>query len=475
MDKAPRYACRIWLAALFLFLVYRAKTQSFTIDEAYTFELYVDQPLSAFLAKYDACNHVLHTFLTWIARRVFGSSELVLRLGSLLGALAYLAIVSRLTRMVAGDGWLRTAAVLALTSNPLVLDFLVASRGYGLALGLFCWSSYFAIRWLGPERDQRLLYRAGIFAGLSIGANLTMLIPSFALGSVLLALGLRRRWSGIADVANWYGVPAVVLAFIVVILPLTKATVGDFYLGTASLAEAGQVLWTSSFAAHGAGPVAAMDRFRDSILAALLGCTVAAGLYGSVQYFRGDARYPSIVAAVSGLSVAVCVGVLAMANLIWHVPYPYGRTGLYLIPLTLLVFVALAGRAGDVGRVSGSIGLAALGLVFLTQVEPRAFVDWRFDQGTNILMRHIAADARSRASASEFRVAASVLHEMSVKYYRKRNHLHQMSPDVRAEAFDPNADYYVLHGADREWVASAGLRVIAEDPEAGSLAAAKRR
>ena len=65
-------------------------------------------------------------------------------------------------------------AVALLTLNPLVLDFLVAARGYGIALALFTYALVLLVRWGQNEKDRRpaSLVKAGIALGLSVAANL---------------------------------------------------------------------------------------------------------------------------------------------------------------------------------------------------------------------------------------------------------------------------------------------------------------
>jgi hypothetical protein len=71
------------LLALFGANAYRARTQAITIDEAYTYNLYVSGPLLNTVRLYNANNHVLYSVLCRISGRVFGQSELAARLPSL--------------------------------------------------------------------------------------------------------------------------------------------------------------------------------------------------------------------------------------------------------------------------------------------------------------------------------------------------------------------------------------------------------
>lgn len=79
--------------------------------------------------------------------------------------------------------------------NPLVLDFLVAARGYGIALALFTYALVLLVRWGQNEKDRRpaSLVKAGIALGLSVAAKLVFAVPVFAVVVAALVLAQPRR------------------------------------------------------------------------------------------------------------------------------------------------------------------------------------------------------------------------------------------------------------------------------------------
>src|SRR5882724_9416362 len=122
------------LLALFAMNIYRARTQSITIDEAFTYNVFLDGPVGHIFTIYNANHHVLNTFLCKISLWLFGRSELALRIPSLLGGLLFMVTVLRLCRYAFGDGWFCFLSFALLTTNPSVLDYMSAARGYGMAL-----------------------------------------------------------------------------------------------------------------------------------------------------------------------------------------------------------------------------------------------------------------------------------------------------------------------------------------------------
>ena len=136
------------LIALSVTNIYRAKTQSITCDEAYSYELWTSQPLSRMFVAYDTGNHVVQNMLSKISVAALGLSELTLRLPSLLAGFLYFIAIYRISRLVFGADSLFLLSVCVLSLDPLLLDLLSAARGYALALAFCTWALYYMLK--GP-------------------------------------------------------------------------------------------------------------------------------------------------------------------------------------------------------------------------------------------------------------------------------------------------------------------------------------
>jgi mannosyltransferase len=132
-----RRRLEVWALSVFLagFCTYRAVTQSITYDEACTYIEFVRGSWWTTVTQYTANNHVLFTLLAKLSTDTLGVTELTLRLPTLLGAALYATSAFVLCRRLTDDRIVAALASAAMTLNPFVLDFLVAARGYGLALG----------------------------------------------------------------------------------------------------------------------------------------------------------------------------------------------------------------------------------------------------------------------------------------------------------------------------------------------------
>src|SRR5208283_1744832 len=136
MLKVGRWNIAVVLAGCFAmaWLVARAMSQSITIDEADTYLSFVapDWPSHWYPSNN---NHVLNSILMRIFIWLFGLSQLTVRGPALIGAVIYIVAAYRLCKMIAAGSHLLLPLFVCFVYNPFVMDYLVAARGYSLALG----------------------------------------------------------------------------------------------------------------------------------------------------------------------------------------------------------------------------------------------------------------------------------------------------------------------------------------------------
>src|SRR5947208_9044151 len=112
---------------------------------------------------------------------MLGLSKLALRLPALCGGIAFAFFAIRWSARAFPTIRTRVLAVALLTLNPFVLDFLVAARGYSLALAFLMW--HLEEIWRGRP------VRAATAAGLAVASNLTFLFPTAATTLAAFLLG----------------------------------------------------------------------------------------------------------------------------------------------------------------------------------------------------------------------------------------------------------------------------------------------
>ena len=121
------------IAAICLVIV-RACLQSITIDEANTCLDFVAGSWPAHWYP-SSGNHVLNSALAKLVTTIFGINELTLRTPAILGAIVYISSALWFCLLVTSRKLLQVPMFICLVYNPMVLDYLIAARGYSLAMG----------------------------------------------------------------------------------------------------------------------------------------------------------------------------------------------------------------------------------------------------------------------------------------------------------------------------------------------------
>lgn len=500
-----------YLAALWLVCLYRAITQSIVHDEALTYQLYIAAPFSRIFHYFDANHHFLSTLLMRLSVAMFGLSEWSMRLPALAAAGLYFWVVYQIgMRMfrTAAVSWL---AVGLLTLNPFVVDFLVAARGYGMALALFIYALT-ALIWYAQAKDggnvqpRAVLVRAGIALALSIAANLVFAVPVVAL--VCLAVFRLRHSAAVPTPAvasthskkkrrkaasgrqkpapnpvyAYFLAPFAAIGFLLFLtMPLDVATSGNFYVGASSIPDSlkslasASLLYGSSLLPGGSLPFEGFPRTShfmhlssDAVAFVVAPLILITGAI--VGFRRGDVLL--LFTAGTGAGSAI---ILVLAHMLLDVPYPIDRTGIYFLVLVPLSMAGLAGSELAPARISRIPALllygfgVALVLRFTLEAEVRSFLTWRYDADTRRIADRLAR-AQSHPAPDSVSVGASWQLEPSLNFYRDEKRLLWMRP-VERGSLRPGAGYYVIGSMDRPAVSTLGLKTIYEWPLSGAVLA----
>lgn len=460
-----------------LLVVYRAATQSITYDEAWTFLRFASQPWPRALGDFTANNHVLFTIAAKVTTTAFGVSELALRLPSVLAAAAYLAAALRLAPRLAPGRVGAFLAAAALTLNPLVLDFLVAARGYGMALAALLWGVAGMVVVLREPRRWpcRRLALVSLALGLAIAANL-----AFAVGAAAVGVGLvcALAWRGRLRVSEVLAlvIPGALAAGLVLAVPLAHARREHFFYGADGAWEAVQSLVDASLRHSAAAPPDAFAAWCLAGAAALVGVICLAFVRDAgraASRARSPGRRTSVRLAVAAMVVTALL-LSVMLHLAAGVPYPLERTGLYAIPfVTIVLAMSLQRAAPRRVRILAGVALAALVVRYGTEVQWWHFRTWRFDASS----RQVYEQARALHAQTGCRgaVASSWQYEPALRFYAV---LAGGDCPVRVTAgwTPPHWMYevYVLFPEFDAAVAPSSIEVVHVDARSGAVVAVRR-
>jgi hypothetical protein len=136
---------------------------------------------------------------------IFGTYHLTVRLPALIGAALYFSATWRIATSLAEQPWVQGSLLACFSFNPYLFDYLVAARGYSLALGFFTWALAVPV-WLflrRPEATPLTIECAGAVCsfccGLAIAANFSFGLACVSTMFAVLAwassavTGIRQR------------------------------------------------------------------------------------------------------------------------------------------------------------------------------------------------------------------------------------------------------------------------------------------
>lgn len=474
----------------------RALLQSITIDEGDTYVYWVSGGLRR-LSYPHSNNHLLNTYLIWVFTRLFGLNNVSMRLPAFLGAVLYLGATYRFcVARVAGD-WLRVALYACLIGSPIVLDFFVAARGYGLALGLLTVAVVIQCGLLEEDPSDQVgrLAAASACLGLSFVANFSFaLVDAVAMGLFLPAwLGPGRSGAGPRRRARLCGlmVPAAIIpgALIATILAgwtLAHWPRGQLVYGALSWRET----WESLAAYVFPGPEQWI--FPKALARALAaGAPVVLALAALVAlggWAFGSGRRPASRASRRGggdRAVVYLWGVIAAAVAAHEAAFhwaglllPKDRTAVYFVPLCLMAVGAAAGTPAPSAITTGlrratAALLTVIAVCFLGCLRLRYFMLWRFDADIRecyVRLVEVVGRGRRIRIPSEFDATSAL------NYYREFFGDDSFEPfalydnprfarETRYLPYPPGSPAYVLYlSRDSDFIAERHLRIVYRGP-----------
>ena len=485
---APRLAFlldpRALAVVLLVYGIARAAVLSITHDEALTYLFHVRAPWTEVLAHtapLPSNNHLLNTVAVKALLAVLPPTELVLRLPALLGLALFLWAAARLVSRFA-TGARAPVGFLLLAGNPFVLDLLVLSRGYALALGLAL--SAVAIEVgdrTGSEARRHLL--AALCATAAVLANLSFAYVLVAIAAAAAALawveaaGYRRRILTALVAVAPFALGAIALATVYTPTVLARIRRPLIEWGGERGIWADTVPSLADGTLYGARWVAGWHGGAVALVTAMVAVvTLAAAGLLAVPAIRSRIDPPVRRVLGAGLVIAALwTAQASVAHAALAVRYPLERGAVFMVPCMTLLLVAVweaaasASRLAVVGRciaVAVFVALAHLGFC----ANRSSTYLWRYDAAGRAAMRSVAA-AAAALPPERLRLGVSWLLEPAANFYRVTRGMSGLAPVTRE---DPRRgfDLYYLVSTDAELVDSMRLRPCAFFPAAAATIAA---
>ena len=472
-------------------LVARACLQSITLDEASSFLGFANTSWAAHWYPAND-NHVLNSILMRLLTAVFGVNELVIRTPALIGGAIYIGAALWLCVLLSDRKLLQFALFLCLVYNPMVMDYLVAARGYGLAVGfLLAAIAVIGSAILAPNEQSEADLRkkcawVSCLLALSFAGNFSFAIAdgmTFLL-FVVWVIGQVRSGAHTRALLAWCVLPGIAVAFVLCGWTLGNWRKGELYFGASSLGE----MWTdvarASFDdinANMAHPL--LERWGNKIgrvlpFAATLVTLLLLGI-ASIERRRSRSAGPDRSVRFIQLLAGVVAITLLLHWLAFHLinlPLPKGRTALFFVPLSTLIFgAALAIRFRTTNQVAlrwlGMVTLILMALYFVGCLRLGYFRAWKFDIDTKHLY-WMLTDLNRRCGIDSFGV--DWRYSVPYSFYNESYHnrpLREHEEYVTADPPDDKGAYALYLPTSEAFIKSHGLHVIYHNDETGSAVA----
>lgn len=475
----------IGLAAFaMVWAIVRAHVQAITIDEAVTYTNFVRPADPTFWAAH-ANNHLLNSMLMWSFARVFGVSNLVARSGALIGAATYITASYFLSVLIAERFLLRVFLFICLVFNPLVFDFLVAARGYGLAsgflLGAICFVAYALTSGVKTPPVARACVAASLCIALSFLGNFSFGIVDAACIAMLYvwASGSSTSPKERLTLAAACFLPGLLLAGALAGPVLLQWKQAELNYGASSLSETFRSLYQASF--YELDPSVRRLVFIDipspGIL--LLAVAVFAAWRASLVLIHGRSprngpgRWSPVFAAVPILAVSAALLLHWVMFRVMRIPLPQDRTAIYVVVLITLFLGILAAvpiptRAGEISRRGMTILIVLLGSYFLLCLRLNYFKEWKWDSDTDKLYSVLASYNRACGLMD---IASDWRYDAALNYYRNASGRETFPEFPHSDKLLAGRRAYVLYQPeDAEFLAEHRLNIVYQAPSGAAIA-----
>lgn len=444
-------------------ILFRAAHQAVTLDEADGFLNFATGNLDmSFYAS--SGNHVLHSLLARFSTQAFGVSQFSFRIPAMIGAALYLWAAASITKRIAPTRQLLGFAILTL--NPFVLDYLIASRGYALALGLLAVTVALAMRIVEDRPSLRVALRdsaiLSVCCALAIAANFSFAFCIICtIAAFLLAVALVGcRWFPIAAAAT---LPGIVVGYALVGQTIQNYPRSQLYYGAQTWAE----MWTEmldavyprqnlSLQMIDIEPVLTAARHAAAFLVLL---PLVVGLWAVLSAKSWPMRFV-------WLALTFTLAAHGLAHVSQGLLLPLDRTSLFIAFFLSLIAIHAAGAAsvGMGRRASTAVLWASLG-VFALAFRTNYFRIWDFDLDTD---RGFAAYVQYARQHPVESIGCTWRYGGAHNFYLLASGAGLPKCDYIDQDHPPHRSAYFLYTPGQaEFIAKAGLNVIYQGPVSG--------
>jgi hypothetical protein len=445
--------------ASFFFIAAKANSASFTHDESYSYNSYVHNSFMDIISHKNSYtnNHLLNTLLMKYSERMFGASEIALRLPNLIMMLvfcAYLFLILKRCNSILGA----SIFILAVT-NVGLLDFFGLARGYGISIGFMIMGIYHLIQsFFDGKKIHLVLFN--IAALMAILGNFTML--DFYVAAIIIYNGVcfyeyRFVLKAKFNIYKINKINLLLFLCILVILyePVRRViTYNQFDFGGTQgfMNDTMHALVSTLFINLTMNPfeICVAEIGILVLLAVPLFILIKQTYRRNTDFFENNK--PLVI--VNGVLLTIFLEII-IQHLLLKTDYLVGRFALFLFPLLVLnigflleYFLKFKIRKVILG-ISMAVAIVST-INFYRHADLYSCAEWGYDMETKRAINELITwhDKYDRNN-NNVKLSNNWLFEPTINFYRTTLHLNWLLPVDRKE-LTLNSDYYYVFKTDLE-------------------------
>lgn len=430
------------------YVISRAYLMSFTHDEALSFLIIRGDD---YLSK-TANHHILNSFLMNLCSHIFGDSEWSFRMPNIFAHLLWMiSCILLLKKLI--NPILIAAGFLLLNLNPFLLDFFSLARGYGLSLAFMTANLYCLIQ-MTENRQSRFRWFGYICGALAVLSNFTLLNYYLAfIAADILILAYQDGKFGLSFpgpvevIENGLLIGGNLALFVYTLPIIFRLRRGGelYYGGTQFWKGAFETLIQESLYSQHYG-----DMTIAWITAVLLSGLYLAAALSVYQWIK--------VRKISYLNIVLFILILTLMapiaqHLIFGTLYPKSRTGLYYIPLFVLILIFACNELmtwlksfGKYCVISLMILFSALSIFHFAKTANLTHTHtWLYDSNTKDMMMKLIDEHKKGGNEKNVSIGIDLEFRPAINYYRSINNLNWLESANRDGVGGRAYSYYYCY------------------------------
>ena len=454
---------------LFTFIFIKAYISSFTHDESFSYLNYCNESFMEIISysNWYTNNHILNSLFMKYSEKLFGSSEIALRLPNLLLLIVYMVYSYLLFKDT--NSFLTVAMFTLMCTNCALMDLFGLARGYGMSCGFMLMSLYHFIRYFkDPGITNLALFHAGsLMACLS---NFTMLTYYVAIMIVynLVVLMNSKFVNGVKFrffKSNMVHIVPLTIVIIVLFEPVRRViTYNTLNFGGSKGFYADTIIHLIYNVFHGIS----LPSFVISILQIIFTSLVLISLFIVILMMvkRNKSFFEEHTGLITSCFLLILISVIIIAlHVFFKADYPISRFSIFLFPVFMvhigfLVHYLMSLKYEKlILAVISIIALASM-INFWQNTSLRSSIEWAYDTNTKDMIQTLMSHReKNNPGTGNVRLGINRLFEPTINFYRETMGIEWLQP-VDDKGISKNDDYCYMFNDELNQLDSSEYEVI---------------